>query len=152
LTFNYRILKPEVSFLEKPGIVEISTVPSNGLEGPESGLWNSGGFEAETWKAQLTNGSGQTSATFQFAYGCCEEGNATDAEGKSEKITQGSRSDHDVGFSTIVKLANGRPTRVSLIGRLRDDNRIQGVFLDEFGTPGVWSARLISHGSVNTYE
>jgi len=152
LTFDYRILKPEVSFLEKPGVVEISTLPSTiGGGGPESGLWNDGGYEAEVWKAQLTSRSGHISATLRFAYGCCDEGNATDATGKSEKIVQGFRFDHNVGFTTIVRLANGRPTKVSLIGRLQDDNKIQGVFLDEFGTRGTWSARLISHGSANLY-
>lgn len=152
LTFNYGFLKPEVSFLEKPGVVEISTVARTILAGPESGLWNYGGFEGEVWKAQLTSRSGRISSTFHFPYGCCEEGNATDANGKSEKITQGSRSNHDVGFSTIVRLANGRPTRVSLIGRLQGDNRIQGVFLAESGTSGTWSATMISHGPPNLYE
>lgn len=152
LTFNYRILKPEVSFLEKPGVVEISTIPFNNLAGPESGLGNYGGFEAEVWSAQLTNQSGHVSTTFKFAYGCCEEGRAMDAAGKSEKIGQGFRDNHDVGFGTFVMLPGGRRTNIYLIGRLRGYDRMQGVFLDEFGIPGTWSARLISHGSVNTYE
>ena len=150
LTFNYRLLKPEVSFLEKPGVVEILAIPV-GLRGPESGLGNSGGYGPEIWKAQLISRHGEMQTTFHFEYGCCEEGRATDSNGHSEKITQGFRSDHDVGFSTIVRLADGRRTRVSLIGRVRDD-RIQGVFLDEFGTAGTWSARMISHGNVNTNE
>ena len=152
LTFNYRFLKPVVSFLEKPGVVEISTVPVSFLEGPESGLWNEGGFSPEIWKAQLTSSRGQLGVTFRFKYGCCEEGHTTDAKGRSEKITQGFRSDDDVGFSTAITMANGRRTRVSLIGILRNDDRIQGVFLDESGTPGTWSAQLVSHGFVNTYE
>ena len=152
LTFNYRFLRPVVSFLEKPGVVEISTVPVSFLEGPESGLWNEGGFSPEIWKAQLTSSRGQLGVTFRFKYGCCEEGHTTDAKGRSEKITQGFRSDDDVGFSTAITMANGRRTRVSLIGILRNDDRIQGVFLDESGTPGTWSAQLVSHGFVNTYE
>jgi Gram-negative bacterial TonB protein C-terminal len=152
LTFNYRILKPEVSFLEKPGVVEISGIAHNGLEGSESGLWNYGGFEAEVWSAQLTNQSGRVSTTFKFAYGCCEEGRAMDATGKSEKISQGFRDDHDVGFGTFVRLPGGRRTNIYLIGRLHNWDRMQGVFLDEFGISGTWSARLISHGPINTYE
>ncbi len=151
LTFKYRIFKDGVSFLEKPGVVEVSAVTLSSLEGPESGLWNYGGYEPEIWKAQLTSPRGDMAATFQFENGCCEEGDATDANGKREKITQGFRSDHDVGFSTIIRLGNGRPTKVSLIGILRSDNRIQGVFLDESGTRGTWSAHLISHGSPNAY-
>jgi hypothetical protein len=150
LTFNYRFLKPEVSFLEKPGVVEILAMPVS-LGGPESGLGNYGGYSPEIWEAQLMSRHGQMQTTFNFEYGCCEKGRATDSSGDTEKIIQGFRSDHDVGFSTIVRLANGRRTRVSLIGRLRDD-RIQGVFLDEFGTPVTWSARIISHGYVNTSE
>jgi outer membrane biosynthesis protein TonB len=153
LTFNYRFLQSVVSFLEKPGVVEISTVPSpSPLEGPESGLWNDGGYSPEVWKAQLTSPHGRLEATFRFTYGCCEEGHATDAKGTSEKITQGFRSNHDVGFSTIITMANGRRMRVSLIGILRSEDRIQGVFLDQSGAPGTWSAQLISHGFINTYE
>lgn len=152
LTFDYRILEPAVSFLEKPGVVEISTILSSSLEGPESGLWNDGGYSPEIWKAQLDSAHGHVQATFHFENGCCEEGHAMETKGKSEKITQGFRSNHDVGFSTIITMANGRRTRVSLIGILRSDDRIQGVFLDQSGTPGTWSAHLVSHGFVNTYE
>jgi outer membrane biosynthesis protein TonB len=152
LTFNYRFLEPAVSFLEKPGVVEVSTVLPSFLEGPESGLWNHGGYSPEVWKAQLTSPHGHANVTFRFTYGCCDEGRATDAKGKSEKITQGFRSDHDVGFSTNIVMANGRRTRVSLIGILRSYDRIRGVFLDESGSPGTWSAQLVSHGAVNTYE
>ncbi|MGH9735641.1 MAG: energy transducer TonB [Candidatus Acidiferrales bacterium] len=151
LTFNYRILEPVVSFFEKPGVVEISALPLT-LGGPESGLWNDGGYSPEIWKAQLISPHGDMRATFKFKYGCCEEGDATDAKGKNEKITQGFRSDHEVGFSTIITIANGRQTRVSFVGILRSDDRIQGVFLDESGTAGTWSAQLISHGSPNIYD
>jgi outer membrane biosynthesis protein TonB len=153
LTFNYRFLEPAVSFLEKHGVVEISTIPPPSfLEGPESGLWNYGGYSPEVWKAQLTSPDGPIKITFRFEYGCCEEGRATDTKGTSEKITQGYRSNHDVGFSTIITMANGRRTGVSLIGILRSDDRIRGVFLDESGTSGTWSAQLVSHGAGNTYE
>lgn len=152
LTFDYRILGSTVSFLEKPDVVEISTVPWSSLEGPESGLWNYGGYHPEVWKAQLNSRHGHVEATLHFEYGCCDEGHATDARGKSEKITQGFRSDHDVGFTTIITMANGRRTKVFLVGILRSDDRIQGVFLDHSGTPGTWSAHLVSHGPVNTYE
>jgi outer membrane biosynthesis protein TonB len=153
LTFNYRILEPAVSFLEKPGVVEILTLPPPSfLGGPESGLWNYGGYSPEVWKAQLEGPHGHIQATLHFDYGCCEEGRATDAKRKNEKITQGFRFSHDVGFSTIITMANGRRTRVSLIGILRSDDRIRGVFLDESDTPGTWSAQLVSHGIVNTYE
>ena len=153
LTFNYRFLEPAVSFLETPGVVKISSVPPPSfLGGPESGLGNYGGYSPEVWKAQLEGPYGHVQATLHFEYGCCGEGHATDAKGKSEKITQGFRSNHDVGFSTIITMANGRRTRVSLIGILRSDDRIRGVFLDESGTPGTWSAQLVSHGTINTYE
>ncbi len=152
LTVNYRILGPAVSFLEKPGVVETSTVPSTFLEGPESGLWNDGGYSPEIWRAQLTSPYGHTKASFHFEYGCCEEGRATDTKGKSEKITRGFRSIHDVGFSTIMTMADGRPAKVSFVGILPGDDIIRGVFLDESGTPGTWSAQLVSHGVVNTYE
>lgn len=152
LTFNYRILKPEVAFLEKPGLVELSAVPRSFLEGPESGLGNSGGFSPEIWKAQLVSRGKHIPVAFRFKYGCCEGGKATDANGKSEEIMQGFRLSDNVGFSTIVRLANGRRTRVSLIGRLKGGDRMHGVFLDEFGNSGTWSATMISHGHVNTYE
>jgi hypothetical protein len=152
LTFNYRFLEPAVSFLEKPGVVEISALLSNLLEGPESGLWDWGGYSPEIWKAELTSPNGHIEATLRFKYGCCEEGRATDAKGKSEEITQGFRSGHDVGFNTIITMADGRPTRASFIGMLRGDDKIRGVFLDASGTRGTWSAQLVSHGFVNTYE
>jgi len=154
LTFNYRILEPTVSFLEKPGVVEVPAVPSSIFVAPESGLWNMGGFSPEIWKAQLISPYGNMPATFEFKYGCCEDdgGDATDETGTSEKITQGFRSGHDVGFSTIITMPDGHPTRVSFIGILRNDDTIQGVFFDESGTRGTWSATMISHGPGNTYE
>jgi outer membrane biosynthesis protein TonB len=151
LTFNYRFLQPSVSFLEEPNFVEISAVPATiGGPGPESGLWNDGGYSPEVWKAQLATRHGQIQATFRFEYGCCDDGRATVASSDSEKITLGFRSNHDVGFSTLI-IANGRPTRVSFIGILRGDHRIQGVFLDASGTRGTWSGQLVSHGSGNYY-
>lgn len=154
LTFNYRFLEPTVWSLEKPGVVEISAIPATiGGGGPESGLWNgSGGYEDEVWQAQLDSPDGHIHATFHFAYGCCDGGHATYAKGKSEKITQGFRSSDHVGFSTIITMANGRRTKVFLVGNLRNDDRIQGAFLDESGTRGTWSARLVSHGGINEYE
>jgi hypothetical protein len=153
LTFNYRFLQPTVSFLEKPGVVEISATPSSLPFGPglESGLWNVGGYEDEVWRARLDSPRGRIQATFHFGYGCCDEGHATYAKGKSEKITQGFRSSDDVGFSTIITMANGRRARGFFIGNLRNDDRIQGVFLDESGERGTWSARLVSHGRMNEY-
>jgi len=150
VTFKYRLLRPEISFLEKPGVVGISEITYT-LEVPESGLWNHGGFSHEIWKAQLTSPSGDLDVTFQFEYGCCEEGRATDAKGTSGKITQGFRFSQDVGFSTIVAMANGRRARVSFIGIQRSYDRIQGVFLDDSGTSGTWSAHLVSHGALNIY-
>lgn len=152
LTFNYRFLRPLVSFLGKPGLVEISAVPSTIGPGAESGLWNDGGFSPEVWKAQLISPYGDIQATFHFEYGCCDDGTAIDVQGNTKKITLGFRSNPDVGLSTIVRLANDRLTRVSLIGKLRGKDRIQGIFLDETGTRGTWSAQLISHGVLNTYE
>lgn len=152
LTFNYRLLEPTVSFLEKPGVVEVSTPPPTLGPGPESGLWNDGGYSPEIWKAQLTSPSEHISATLRFPYGCCDEGDATDTKGKREKITQGFRSTYEVGFSTIITMASGRRTKVFLIGILHNDDRMRGVFLDESGTHGTWSAQLVSHGDLNTYE
>jgi len=152
LTFNYRLLESTVSFLQKAGVVELAALPGpSSLEGPESGLWNMGGFEDEVWRAQLTSPAGRIQATFHFGYGCCDEGHATYANGKREKITQGFRSGDDVGFGTIITTAHGRRTRIFLIGNLRHDDRIQGVFLDASGARGTWSARLVSHGPGNSY-
>lgn len=148
VTFNYRFLTPEVSFLEKPGVVEISAVTPAIGEGPRSGLWNSGGYSDEIWKARLTNARGQAEITLRFPFGCCEEGDATDATGRKEEIDQGHSFDDGLGFSTIVKMNKDRPGRVLLIGRRRGD-RIQGIFLDESGASGTWSARLVSHGTLN---
>ncbi len=145
LTFNYRFLKPGVSFLEKPGVVQILAVPRS-MGGPRSGLWNSGGYEPEIWKAQLTSPRGHVQATLRFPYGCCEEGDVTDTDGEKKEIKQGHNFDDEFGFSTTVRMRNNQPTRVSLIGRRRSGDRIQGVFLDESGTPGTWSAKIISHG------
>jgi outer membrane biosynthesis protein TonB len=145
LTFNYRFLKPGVSFLEKPGIVEILAVPRS-MGGPRSGLWNSGGYEPEIWKAQLTSRRGHVQVTFRFPYGCCEEGDVTDRDGEKKEIKQGHNFGDEFGFSTTVRMRNNQPTRVSLIGRRRSGDRIQGVFLDESGTPGTWSAKIIFRG------
>jgi outer membrane biosynthesis protein TonB len=151
LTFNYRLLEPAVSFLQTPGIVEISDRRATFGTGPESGLWNIGGYSDEVWKAQLDSPHGRVQATFNFGYGCCYDGHATDAKGKSEKISQGFRSNF-VGFSTIVTMTNGRRKKVFLVGIMRNGDRIRGIFLDESGNRGTWSARLVSHGGINTYQ
>ena len=151
ITFNYRFLRPGVSFLEKPGIVEISDVLPTIGSGPQSGLWNMGGYRSEVWKAQLTSPGGHVQATLQFPYGCCEEGDATDTEGRKEEIKQGHAINDVLGFNTTIRMSNSQPTKVALIGRRRRDDRIEGVFLDESGTPGKWSARLVSHGYLNYY-
>lgn len=149
VTFTYRLLRPHISFLEKPGVVEIwETTPSIG--GPESGLWNSGGYDSEIWKANLTGPRGHAYVNFRFPYGCCEEGDAIQAgrDGK-EETKQGYNVDDDFGFSTTVRMSNIQRTRVSLIGRRRSGDRIQGVFLDESGISGTWSGRIVSHGPLN---
>jgi outer membrane biosynthesis protein TonB len=150
VTFNYRLLRPNVSFLAKPGVVEIwETVPSIGW-GPQSGLWNLGGYDSEIWKAQLTGPRGHAYIKFRFPYGCCEEGDVTQAgRGGKEETKQGYNFDDDFGFSTTVRMTNNQPTRVSLIGRRRNGDRIQGVFLDESGISGTWSAQIVSHGPPN---
>lgn len=153
LTFNYRLLRNTISFLEKPDVVELwADVPIVNGGSPQawSELYNSGDYDAEVWKAELTSPQVHEQVTFRFAYGCCEEGQVTDANGKKEKIAQGSRSDSDVGFSTVIGMINGRHKRVSFIGRLRNNDSMQGVFLDESGTRGTWSAKLISHGSLKS--
>jgi outer membrane biosynthesis protein TonB len=151
LTFNYRILKSEVSFLEKPGIVQILAVPGS-IGGPRSGLWNSGGYQPEIWEAQLTRPRGHVQVTFRFPYGCCEEGDVTDTDGEKKEIKQGHNFGDEFGFSTTIRMRNNQSTRVSLIGRRRSGDRIQGVFLDESGTPGTWSAKIISHGPPGVME
>ncbi len=144
MTFNYRFLRPGVSFLEKPGMVEIWQVNSV-IGGPRSGLWNDGGYEDEIWKAQLTSPLGHLQLTFHFRYGCCEEGDVTDMKHRQEEVKQGYASVDELGFSTIVRMTKNQPTRVSLIGR-RSGDRVKGVFFDQSGTSGTWSAQLISHG------
>jgi len=154
VTFNYRLLRPHVSFLEKPGVVEIwEAMPTIG-DGPESGLWNIGGYGSEIWKAQLTSPRGRVYVTLRFPFGCCEADDATQAErgGKAE-IKQGYNNlDDELGFTTTVRVNNNLPRKAFLIGRRRSDDRIQGVFLDESGNSGAWSAQPVSHGSVNIYE
>jgi outer membrane biosynthesis protein TonB len=140
VTFNYRLLEPGVSFLEEPGVVDILDLPPS-LGGPRSGLWNSGSGQPEIWKAQLAGSRGRIQATFQFSFGCCQVGDVIDAKGRKEEINQGHSTGDIIGFSTIVRTANNRPIRVSLIGRMSGD-RMQGVFLDDSGTPGTWTARL----------
>lgn len=153
VTFNYRLLRPNVSFLEKQGVVEIwETRPSIG-SGPQSGLWNSGGYDSEIWKAHLTAPRGHAYVKFRFPYGCCEEGDVTqEGRGGKGETKQGYNFDDDLGFSTTVRMGNNQPTRVSLIGRRRSGDRVQGVFLDESGIPGTWSAHIVSHGPLNTSE
>jgi hypothetical protein len=152
VTFNYRLLRPTVSFLEKPGVVEIWAVPYS-FGGSRSGLWNLGGYIQEIWKARLTSPRGHVQLTFRFPYGCCEEGDVTDTEGRrKEEIKQGHSSDDELGFSTTVRMKNNLPTRVSLIGRRGSGDTIQGVFLDESGTSGTWSAKIISHGPPGLME
>jgi outer membrane biosynthesis protein TonB len=152
VTFNYRLLRPAISFLEKPGVVEISAVQPS-LGGPQSGLLNSGGYDSEIWKAQLTSPRGHVELTFRFPNGCCGQGDATDANGgRIEKIEQGHNFDDELGFSTTVRMSHNQQTKISLIGRRRSGDRIQGVFLDESGTPGTWSAHMISHGNLETTE
>jgi outer membrane biosynthesis protein TonB len=152
LTFNYRLLGPTVSFLEKPGVVEIWATPFS-LGGPQSGLWNTGGYEDEIWNAQLTSPRGHAHVTFRFPYGCCEEGDVTDAKGgRKEEIKQGHNFGDQLGFSTTVRMRNSQPTRVSLIGRRLRGDRIQGVLLDESGRSGTWLAKITSRGPVGSVE
>jgi outer membrane biosynthesis protein TonB len=155
VTFNYRFQESKISFLEKPGVVEVSVVLANSLQGPESGLGNYGGYEKEVWKAQFASSRGHAQLMLRFPYGCCEEGKAIDTRGGSAEIKQGYRAgddgDGEVGFSTTVRIG-GRPTRISLIGRVQHWDKIEGIFLDESGNAGTWSAKLISHGSLVTYE
>ena len=145
VTFNYRLLKAGVSFLEKPGIVEISEIPATLGAGPRSGLWNSGGYVPETWEAQLTSLHGHVGLTLRFPYGCCEEGNVADSTGRKVEVTQGHAFD-ELGFSIIVKLNKNQPVKVLLVGIRQGGDRIKGVFLDESGFRGKWSARVVSHG------
>lgn len=149
VTFDYRLLKPHVSFLEKPSVVEIWD-DSPSLGGSESGLWNSGAvFESEVWKAQLTSPRGHVQLTLRFPYGCCEEGGATDTEsGHKGKIMQGHSDKGKLGFSTTIRIGKSHPIRVSLVGTRRDYDTVRGVFLDESGIAGTWSAKMISHGNV----
>jgi hypothetical protein len=152
LTFNYRFLRPTISFLEKPGVVEVWEIPST-LGGSPFGPVNYGADEPEIWKAQLTSPRGHVRVTIQFPYGCCEEGDVTDAKhDEKETIEQGHNFEDELGFSTTVKMSNNQRTKVSLIGRRRSGDRIQGVFLDESGARGTWSARVIHHGLPPTYE
>jgi outer membrane biosynthesis protein TonB len=150
VTFNYRLLRPNISFLEKPGIVEIwVTAPSIG-SGPQSGLWNSGGYDSEIWRAQLKGPRGHAYVKFRFPYGCCEEGDVTQAgRGGKGETKQGYNFDDDFGFSTTVRMSNNQPARIYLIGRRQTDDSIRGVFLDEAGISGTWSAHIVSHGPLN---
>ena len=51
VTFNYRLLEPGSSFLEKPGVVEISDLFQSSLGGPRSRSRELGHPQEETWKA-----------------------------------------------------------------------------------------------------
>jgi hypothetical protein len=66
--------------------------------------------------------------------------------------TAGHNFGDELGFSTTVRMKNSQPTRVSLIGRRRSGDRIQGVFLNESGISGTWSAKIISHGPPGVME
>ncbi len=44
-----------------------------------------------------------------------------------------------LGFDMTIQGLNGKPLRVSLIGK-KTGNKISGVFLDYSGTAGTWTA------------
>ena len=62
----------------------------------------------------MTSPRGHAQFTLRFTYGCCEEGEASDAKGRREEIIHGHGNNPDFGFSTAVRLASDKPTRVSL--------------------------------------
>jgi hypothetical protein len=62
-----------------------------------------------------------------------------------EPITNGHRDGDILGFDATMTAPNGKPLRVSLLGK-QTGNKIAGVFLDYSGAPGTWTAvRQPSH-------
>jgi outer membrane biosynthesis protein TonB len=135
VTFIYRLLEPGVTFLEEPGIVEISEVA------PVVNTSSSYIGEPEVWKAQFASARANMQATFSFPYGGSLEDGVVDTRGKKNAIRQSHQDGDMLGFDATLTTDNGQPIRVSLIGK-RTGNQMKGVFLDFSGMPGTWTAHL----------
>ena len=135
VTFNYRILEPHVSFLEQPGVVDVfELLPAVNADPAYP--------PAERWTAHFISARGDIQATFNFPDGCCSYGNVIAADGKTEAMRQGHEDGSMFGFDATLKTADGRPMKVSLLGKWMSNRIMKGVFLDYSGAAGTWNAEL----------
>jgi len=138
VTFRYRLLEPEVHFLEQPGIVEVTVPP-----GPTF-IDNLGSIEIprpQTWIAEFTSTKGKMRGTFSFPDGACCDGDVIDSRGRKSDILQAHLDGDMFGFDTTLQSPHGERVKVSLLGKVTD-NAMKGVFLDYSGMSGTWTALL----------
>jgi hypothetical protein len=140
VTYSYQLLKNKVEFLKEPGVVEIDSVPP--IVNPDTEGFPSN--PREIWQMQLTSSRGTIRSTLSLGmsyyvpdgYVTADTGGLT---GQKEAI-HGSHEEWDIlGFDATLKGPNGGPLKVSVLGK-KTRNKITGVFLDESGTPGTWTA------------
>jgi hypothetical protein len=147
--YSYEVEDVRVKFLEEPGVVEVNSIAPM-VEGGGSNLYN----PPHNWQAELTSSRGTIHLKLSLAISDeisenvvdgYMEGSAIGEAGKKEAILESHIIGDMLGFDAKVKGPDGKPIKISVIGK-KSGNNITGVFLDESGTPGTWTAvRLPSH-------
>jgi hypothetical protein len=147
VTYNFETNSWPTDFLKEPGVVNIyADLPLvNGSFATFDTPW-------ETWRAQLVSSRGTMSAILSLKPPDAEAIFGDDLDGRivgpgnsREPITNGHRDGDILGFDATMTAPNGKPLRVSLLGK-QTGNKIAGVFLDYSGAPGTWTAvRQPSH-------
>jgi hypothetical protein len=143
--YSYQQLDGIVEFLKEPGVVEIDSVPPL-VNCSCSSLYT----PPHNWQIQMTSARGNMQAALSL--GMSDDipdefltGEVVGPAGRKEEIRQTHHDGDMFGFDATVKGPDGRPLRISLIGK-RTGNEMTGVFLDDSGTPGTWTAvRQPSH-------
>jgi len=145
VTYSYQLLDGIVEFLKDPGVVEIDSIPPL-----VSGYYSHSYSPPDIWQMQLTSSRGKMRTTLSLGMSYdMPDGYVIDdvagTPGKKKEIRLAHQDGDMLGFDATVMGPNGKPLRVSLLGK-KAENKITGVFLDYSGTPGTWTAiRQSSH-------
>jgi TonB family protein len=142
LTYRYNITASKVEFLKEPSMVDVAgSLPLIGYGGDNAeGEWPRSQF----WQAELRGPSANTSAAlfldiYQGVEGASPDGYVIGPGSKKRELRDPHQDGDMLGFDMTVQGLNGKPLRVSLIGK-KTGNKISGVFLDYSGTAGTWTA------------
>jgi outer membrane biosynthesis protein TonB len=133
-TFHFQILKDKISFLKKPGTVDIEVPRSQEIEGKLA-------YTLPTsWTAKLKGPNGNLEAPlFLWTYGPELQGFAR-GPARQERALRNTHQDGSMmGFDAVLDDSDGQRLKFSLLGK-KTEGQIKGVFLDDWGNPGMWTA------------